>query len=207
MRAVNLLPREIVGTGKQPATLRTAAPIVGAVLVPVIAIGLVVKGYSSAHSLVTSRSAALAAVQAELAAVPKTASATATPDYGTLVAERTQRRTALDAALASEVPWDRALADLARVLPSNVWLTDLKAAGPTTPAPAPVPGAAGGTAFTLTGYTYTNDDVAVLLTRLQLLPTLTSVSLTSTSKTSVGSKDVVQFTITADVSLPAGGAS
>jgi len=196
MRAVNLLPRDTFVSAKPQLSLRKVAPIAGAVLVPVIALILVVHGYSSAHSLVTARTAQLAALQAEM---PATKSSKPLPDYSGIVGERTARRAALDDALSKAVPWDTALGDLARVVPANVWLTQLSATSPT----ASAPGAPGSSNFTLSGYTYTEDDVAILLARLQLLPSLSGVTLTSVSDAIVGSKSLVQFEIAASLALQA----
>jgi hypothetical protein len=110
------------------------------------------------------------------------------------------------------VAWDRALGDVARVLPATVWLTDMTVNSPTpadallpaTPAPATSSGpAAGNSGFEINGYTYTMDDVALLLQRLQLLPTLSGVTLGSTSISMIGLKKVVQFSITASMVVPA----
>ena len=51
--------------------------------------------------------------------------------------------------------------------------------------------------FTITGYAYSHDDVAHLLARLALVPSLANVTLGSTSSATVGPKAVVQFTVNA----------
>ena len=87
---------------------------------------------------------------------------------------------------------------------SSAAIVDADAAVPTTPAPAPTTGPTSGPAgFTINGYTYTMDDVALLLQRLQLLPTLSNVTLGSTSGSTIGLKSVVQFSITATMVAPA----
>jgi len=58
------------------------------------------------------------------------------------------------------------------------------------------------TGFVINGYTYSQDGVARLLSRLNVLPDLTNVQLQTSSLTRVGTQDVVQFTILADVSPP-----
>ena len=58
-------------------------------------------------------------------------------------------------------------------------------------------------AFSIGGYTYSEDSVARLLTRLQLLPMLSGVTLGTTTSSSVGNKPVVQFLVTATVTPPA----
>jgi Tfp pilus assembly protein PilN len=221
VRAVNLLPRDAIGAGERRLALSTVAPLAAAASVPVVALALVVVGWQSARSLVATRSGELAALRAEL---PKATHAeVAAPDYSTLVDQRTKRLAALQDALAKEMPWDTTLADLARVLPADVWLTDLTATAPVSPT-APPPSAAATTTttttttpsapsatalptgFSISGYTFSEDDVAALIARLTLLPSLRDVTLTSTEQTVVGPKTLVQFDIVASVVPPAGSA-
>jgi len=124
--------------------------------------------------------------------------------------------------LGSRPSWDAMLADFSRVLPANVWLTTLsaKTANPlstpsaiagattTTTAATTTPGAAPAspTGVTISGYTYSQADVAGLLARLSALPTLQNVQLQAAQISTVGNKDVISFTILADMSGAGGGA-
>jgi Tfp pilus assembly protein PilN len=210
MRAVNLLPRELI---QERGTLPKPVPLAGAVAVPAIALVLVVVGYSHAHSTVASERAQLAAAQAAAAAAAAAdhaAAVSATAESG-LAAQRTQRLAALKAVLAKQVPWDVSLGQLARALPRNVWLSSLTAISPTpesSVAPTAATGAASSTtSFTMNGYGRTEQDVALTLQHLQLLPSLTDVTLGQTAQSTIGTATVVQFTITATlqpVSTPAG---
>jgi len=121
--------------------------------------------------------------------------------------------------------------DLARVLPANVSLTELKASVPvplsttlvaaapgaapsgsgTTPASATTSPAqstlpAAPTGVTITGYTFSQHDVAVLLGRLVALPSLDNVQLSTATTATLGKKDVVNFTILANLRGAGGGA-
>lgn len=208
MRAVNLVPKDLVA---ERPSYKEALPVVGAAFVPLIAIMLVFVGYTRARDDATAQLGRVAALQLEIART-KPATAVKTVDTSALTSSREARRTALEAALSKEMAWDQTLGDVARVLPSSVWLTDLTAVSPTpadstlvTATPTPTPGAApasGTTGFTINGYTLTMDDVALLLQRLQLLPSLANVTLSSTSQTMIGVKPVVQFSITAAIVAP-----
>ena len=55
------------------------------------------------------------------------------------------------------------------------------------------------------GYTYSLTDVARLLAHLNTLPSITNVVLGSSSKTTIGKRTAVSFTINADIAS-AGGA-
>jgi type IV pilus assembly PilN-like protein len=195
MRAVNLLPVQVAERG----ALLKALPLVGAAAVPMLAISLLVIGYSGAQSVVSAKSAQLAVVRAQVAKLAPVVVGPA-PSTAGLVAERTQRRAALDTVLAIEVPWDETLREIARVLPANVWLSTMNATSP-TPADvaAPVAGTASSTGFAISGFALDESDVALLLARLQLLPSLTNLTLTQTTSSSIGSKTIVQFDITAGI--------
>jgi len=208
MRAVNLLPRELA---PERPSAKQALPFVGAAAVPHVAGALLFIGYTSAHANVADQLGEVSALRLEVARA-KPVAATKTVDTSALVSTRAQRRAALEDAVAKEVAWDRTLGDVARVLPAAVWLSDMTVVSPTpadsavpaTPAAVPTTGPTSGPAgFTINGYTYTMDDVALLLQRLQLLPTLSNVTLGSTSGSTIGLKDVVQFSITATMVAPA----
>lgn len=212
MHAVNLLPKQAVlapGRSLKPLAL------VGAAAVPVIAIVLVVIGYSTASSSVGAEKTSFAALQAQIAALggataaqPKTATATATAaQWNALIAERTARRTELDAVLSQELPWDSMLRNVARILPSDVWLTALTIQSPVTFGAAATSSAAPGAAatnVTLTGDGESEKSIALLLVRLRLLPILSNISLGPTTSTKIGAKSIVQFTVTASIQVPAG---
>ncbi|HEY5294062.1 MAG TPA: PilN domain-containing protein [Gaiellaceae bacterium] len=192
MQAVNLLPHDAYA----PKQRLPYAPIVLAATVPLLAVALVYLGHSIEHSKVTDRQAALAVLQSQVEALkpsPVLAS------RSSLVAgERSDRESELDAALAKRIPWDVTFDQLARVLPANAWLTHLTALSP-TPATSATTAVTSPTALTLQGYTYTEDDVAAVLSRLALVPGLADVALSSAGLTQAGTKELVQFTVTAAV--------
>jgi Tfp pilus assembly protein PilN len=217
MHAVNLLPRQLV-----VAPERRLGPLalVAAAAVPVVAIILVAIGYSSASSTVAAEKTKFAALQVQVAALggatpvrPKTATTDAATmaQWNVLIGERTARRAELDAVLSQELPWDSMMRNVARILPSDVWLTQLGLTSPVTfgaasAGAAPVstaPGAAP-TNFTISGYGESEKSIALLLTRLRLLPILANVNLGTTASTVIGSKTVVGFTVTASIQTPVG---
>ena len=73
------------------------------------------------------------------------------------------------------------------------------------PAAPSAPGAAP-TGFVLTGYTYSQNGVARLLSRLAVLPNLRNVQLQTSALSKVGLQQIVQFTILADI-VPPGATS
>jgi Tfp pilus assembly protein PilN len=80
------------------------------------------------------------------------------------------------------------------VLPEDVWLTNLTAV-----APDPTAAAAPGSGFTLTGSTYSQNGVARFLSRLAVIPDLANVRLQSSQSQLLNQRELVQFSILADV--------
>ena len=195
MRAVNLLPHD--DTKRTKTNVPMLVGVVGAVLVT----GVLSMMFLSASSKVRDSQTQLDSLRAELALVPP-AVAPDTAQQG-LAAEQKNRITAVSAALGRRVAWDRVLRNISLVLPNDVWLTVLTASSPASPASAaafapPPPGTAPNQ-FTITGFTYSQDSVARLLSRLQVLPDLTNVQLQASTLSALGTQTVVQFTIVANV--------
>ena len=90
--------------------------------------------------------------------------------------------------------------------PEDVWLTNLAATAPTTGAPASGT-AAPASGFTLTGSTYSQNGVARFLSRLSVIPDLANVRLQSSQSAVVGKRELVQFTILADLRAAGGAGS
>jgi Tfp pilus assembly protein PilN len=190
--------------------------LAGAVAVPVIAMVFVVIGYSSAHSTVAAEKAKFAALQTQIAALGGATSVAQKPAADTasvaqlngLIAERTARRVELDIILSQALPWDSMLRDVGRILPGDVWLTTLSVQSPVTFGTAtPAAGSSSSAAannLTIAGFGLSEKSIALLLVRLRLLPTLSSVTLGTTSSSTVGGKAVVQFSVTAAIQAPAG---
>jgi Tfp pilus assembly protein PilN len=113
---------------------------------------------------------------------------------------------------AQRTTWDGFMNAFSRVVPEDIWLLDLTASAstpapagstPTTTTPAtpatPSTPASAPTAFTVTGYTYSQPSVARLMRRLKLVPWLNDVSLTTSAKTLLNNHLVYQFTLGANV--------
>jgi Tfp pilus assembly protein PilN len=223
MRAVNLLPRET----KQPRKRLSVVGQL-ALVAPFIVAGLLAAGYLLSSSSVNSNRSTLQALKDELASLPapETREPQQNP---ALASERQLRIATLGAALQSRLVWDRVFREISAVLPADVWLTTMSAQTPQTPttvptattatpapstptsttgttttattttaAPTPAPAPATGP-MTFAGYTYSQEGVARLLSRLAVVPALQNVKLVSSSEATVGGQTVVTFSIQADV--------
>lgn len=219
MRAVNLLPPD---TKQRKSFQGPGLLVIGMVVLSAVVLGALAMSYLSASSSVSGAQDDLASVQAQIAALPKAQQPPSLADQQ-LATDHSVRVQALNAALATRVSWDRVLRQVDLVLPSDVWLTDLSGQVPDPPAPAatttattttgapatPTPsagsaGSCGAGSFCISGYTYSQESVARLLTRLQAVPALTNVQLVSSTSQVVGKQTVYQFHIQAELSTGGG---
>jgi Tfp pilus assembly protein PilN len=187
MRAVNLLPKDgakggSLGSHNLPALVGGG---MGFLVVAALA-----GGYLSESSKVSSAQSALTAAQQQLASTPKPPAASApkpAPPQATAAAAQEQPRLqAVSAILSQRIAYDRILREFSAVLPSDVWILSVAMT-------QPVNGATDG--FTISGTTYSYDSVARMLARMNLIPDLTGVQLTSVS----GGGKLVQFGIGASI--------
>lgn len=219
MRAVNLLPAD---TKQRKSFQGPGLLVIGMVVLAAVVVGALAMSYLSASSSVSTSQDDLASVRAQIAALPKGQQPPSVADQQ-LASDHSMRVQALNAALTGRVSWDRVLRQVDLVLPSDVWLTDLSGQAPdppspvattsttgttTTPAPVTPPpgssGSCGAGSFCISGYTYSQESVARLLTRLETVPTLSNVQLVSSTSQVVGKQTVYQFHIQAELSTGGG---
>jgi Tfp pilus assembly protein PilN len=198
--------------------------VVGGVVVTALLCGL----FLMAHGGVRSKQAELDGLQQELSAIPIPAQEQVARSDA-LVADKQARITALNAALARRVAWDRVLREFSMVLPDDVWLQKITGQPPTlstalagpsptasttgttsspatgTPAPANI-ATDGDVMFTVEGYTYTQDGVARLMARMQVVPDFEHIQLLSSDRAELGGRTAYHFRVGADIRQPGGGA-
>lgn len=192
MRAVNLLPRDVATKSFAAKRGVVFGGIGGAALATAVLASMMI----SAGGAASSKQAELDAIRAQIAAIP-TVPVIDTSEEDALAAEKGARVGALSAALAGRVAWDRVLRQVSLVLPEDVWLTNLSASAPDS-----TQAAAAGSGFTLTGATYSQNGVARFLSRLAVIPDLANVRLQSSQSQLLNERELVQFTILADVRPP-----
>lgn len=202
MRAVNLLPRQQVEQKRErPNAVALGAAIGGAAVLLAL-----VGGFLLANRSVNRQRQALADARAVLAVTPAHNLSAKTQSFrAKLLSQREQRSLALAAAIGKRVTWDRVLRRVALVMPGDVWLQSLSGSVPLDPALAPAttttPSAlpALPTALTIQGYTYSQDGVARLMERLEVVPDLKNVQLQNSQSAQVGNQTVINFTIVSDI--------
>jgi Tfp pilus assembly protein PilN len=201
MKAVNLLPRET--RSSRSSSLRFDPLAIGGMAITAVVVAAIGAGFALAHSHASSEQQRLSAARSELAqlkAEETQSGAVSTPILPTpaVTGQAGTWKSALDSALAGRLAWDDVLSQIGRVTPANVTFTNvtLGAAATTT---ATTTASAG--ALTLSGTAFSQDAVAQLLARLQLVPGLAGVTLTSS--TGDPKSGVVTFVIAADAPAPA----
>ena len=198
MRAVNLLPRDEAKRSFEANRGVVFGGIGGAALATAVLASMMI----SAGGAASSKQQELDGVRAQIAAIP-TVPVIDTSKEDALAAEKGARIGALSAALGGRIAWDRVLRQVSLVLPEDVWLTSLEAsAAAAAPAPDATQAVAAGSGFTLTGATYSQNGVARFLSRLAVIPDLANVRLQSSQSQLVNERELVQFTILADVRSP-----
>jgi hypothetical protein len=201
MRAFDLMPRdERDGEGRRLNTAQLVLAVVGLVMLAALASVFLITNAKVAdkeQDVNESRSRLAALEQPQEKPVP-------VGSDQTLIQERDNRTSALGIALGRRVAWDRLMRDISLVLPSDVWLdgmtatsatpTDATQAGvpPPPPDPTAIPSLS---TFQLTGFARRQASIAALLSRMAVLPEISSAQLVSATSTEVGGETVVQFTV------------
>jgi Tfp pilus assembly protein PilN len=203
MRPVNLLPaeyrRDRLELFKSPST-----PVLALGLAGVVVVAMLVGGFIVENSKVSDKRRTLDSLQTELSATPGPRQRSS--HEAELLQSRDQRVATLNTALTGRIAWDRVLRNLSSVLPDDVWLSSLKAGSTGAESTAAASGAtsAAGEDFLLNGYAYSQDGVARLLARLEVVPDLSNVQLQKSEKTEVAGRAIVTFAIEAAVRSPGG---
>jgi Tfp pilus assembly protein PilN len=123
--------------------------------------------------------------------------------FDALQQEAESARTLLASLLANEVLWSGVLRDISLVIPGTAWLTSLsgsladEAVATATPATA-----AGGLvgAISFNGNAFDHRTVALWLARLEDVKGFANPWLSNSQKTLIGTREVVQFTSSVDLS-------
>jgi Tfp pilus assembly protein PilN len=197
MRAFDLLPKEHV---RSAAERRPGIAQIAVAVVAVVALSILGALFLMTDSSLKEKRSERDQLKAQLAVLQVQARDASSGGTSGLEDERLSRTTALATALSGRVAWDRLLRDISLVLPADVYLTALTAQSP-TPAVAPVAAptttsGAPATHFSIVGTTDEQQDVALLLSRLAILPELSGVQLITSSR---GDDGDISFSINAAV--------
>jgi Tfp pilus assembly protein PilN len=193
MRRINLVP-----SGERRRT-QTDIGLLLLVVVGAVVVIAILFSYFQTRGQLSDREAELAQLQTQIATV--------TAQLGSLAADEqlqnqvTQTETLAQQIYAGRMLFSEVLGDLSLVIPENVWIADLNLTAPVAASAAPAGGAAaagGPGAFSISDAgTYTFEDVARAIVRLQQIPSLTGVTLTSANSAVDNEVKVKKFGATA----------
>lgn len=195
MRAFNLMPKE------DPSEKTTVSPVMTKVAVALLGV-LVVAGlgfaYMTSSAKVADNQAQADDTRAELAQLTAQIGPEAADPSASLAGESQARTAALADALGARVAWDRILREFSLVLPDTVVLATLGASSGTAGSADPATAAAtGDPTFTIEGTSVSQESVALLLSRLSVIPEFTDVRLESSNRNEQGGG--YQFVIAATI--------
>jgi Tfp pilus assembly protein PilN len=200
MRAFDLMPKEETReTGARVGLAKIAVALLGLVLFAGLAAAYLFTGAG-----VMSKQGKLDDLRLQLAELEVPAEEP-TPDVPALASDGQARTTALSAALATRIAWDRVLREVSLVVPEDVWLTQLSASTPgaapggTGAAPAVTTGSTSPNSLAAVGFAGSQESVALFLSRLESIPELTSVQLQASTRTEGETGRAYAFTILAGV--------
>jgi Tfp pilus assembly protein PilN len=202
MRAFNLMPGD---EAREKKGSRAGLAQIAVALIGVLVFAGLAGGYLFTSAGVTSKQSELDDLRAQLAELD-VPSETPGQEPSAAAADGQARTTALSTALASRIAWDRVLREVSLVIPADVWLTQLSAStpratqggAPATAAP-PVAGSTAPNALAVVGFATSQENVALLLARLESIPELTSVQLQSSARSDGDDGQVYAFSILAGV--------
>lgn len=208
MRAINLLPKD---AERARRTAPDPALLTGAIGFAVVAAALGMM-FMSASQKVQNKQAQRDDLANQLAQINKlNPPPTVLPIQQAIASAQAQRVSAAASVLSYRIPWDYVLGQIARALPSGVKLTTLNATSPISPNTALAQSSTGTTSnLQIGGWTYAQESVALFMKRLELLPSLTSgsVTLNSISKAAAAAgSGYYTFVISAQIQAPPGAVS
>jgi Tfp pilus assembly protein PilN len=185
MKAVNLIPAEEQRRSGSGSGLTSY--ILLAVLVLVVAGGA---AFTLVNKSLSDRRHELADVQSRIQAA--TNQAQALQAYTAFTTVRQQRSETVRSLATSRFDWAHALHEVARTIPSNAWLTAMRATvTPTTPVEGgvsdPLRGAVQSPAIEIVGCTTSQDKVANVISSLRRAHGVQRVSLSSSERLDAGS--------------------
>jgi Tfp pilus assembly protein PilN len=195
MRRINLVP-----SGERRRTQTDIGLLLMVVIGGVIVIAMLFS-YFQTRGQLSDREAELAQLQTQIATV--TAQLGSLAAYEQLQNQVTQTETVAQQIYAGRVLFSEVLGDLSLVMPENVWIADLSLTAPAAASAAPAGGAAAtgalGTFSITDAGTYTFEDVARAIVRLQQVPSLSGVALTAASSSVDNAVNVKKFGATASL--------
>jgi Tfp pilus assembly protein PilN len=198
MKRINLLPPEIAK--QRRVRQQTGLLVIGFAALIVILIGV----WFLQHQQLTKEQDNLASAEARVATLQTKVNAL--QQFAQLDTTVKQKEQTLATAMTGDVAWSRLLIELSMMIPGDSWITSFSG---TAAPPTPQRGAAAAQAATKLGnvnfsaVTFDFPGVAKWLTRMSELKSLQTIWVPSAAKGAIGSRQVINYSSTADLSKDA----
>lgn len=195
MRAFNLMPKE---DSREKTTVSPALTKIAVALLGVLVVAGLAFGYMTSGANVADKQAEADDRRAELAQLTAQIGPEAADPSASLAGESQARTAALADALGARVAWDRIMREFSLVLPDTVVLATIGASSGTAGSSDPATAAATTEpTFTIEGTSVSQESVALLLSRLSVIPEFVDVRLESSNRNEQGGG--YQFVIAATI--------
>ncbi len=202
MRAVNLLPKDAERARRTTPDPALLVGVAGLAIVLAAIFSMYLSASTKVQNKTNERDAKAQSYQTLIEHNPPPKVIPIQQEVASLVSSRIS---AVSSALSYRVPWSDILGQIALVMPSGVKLTSLTATTPVS-ANAQVTTSAAGTApannLSLNGWTYSQESVFLLMTRLKILSPLTGVTLQSSTINSGAKPVTYSYSISAQIRAP-----
>lgn len=200
MKRINLLPPEIA----QRRRVRRQRS--GLVVLGLAVVGLLVVVWVLRQAQLNREEDRLADAQARVQSLE--VKRNALKEFADLEQSVITKEKTLATVMDKDIHWSRILTELSMVIPEESWLLSFNGlAAPPATGPAPAPGtpqpAASLGTLNFSGVTFEFPDVAKWIIRLQGMKSLQNVWVPSAARGEIGTREIVNFTSTADLSTSA----
>ncbi|HLF69723.1 MAG TPA: hypothetical protein VI541_02070 [Actinomycetota bacterium] len=197
MSRINLLPEEVLERRRNRQQSLMLAVYFGIFLLVLVGVWLVRNGQLNAQEERRDRALAqVATLQTKIAALE---------EFARLDQTVKAKAAVLATAMSDDVAWSRLLIEVSMIIPGDSWLTSFN--GVAVPASAaaaatPVgPKSLGNLTFSVVTFDFRG--VAEWITRFEGLRSLQNIWVPSATKGTIGTRDVVNYSSTADLSVGA----
>lgn len=189
VRRINLVP-----AGERARTKTDVGVLVLIIAGAVVLAGIAFSYYSFSNHL-TAKQDELAQLQSENAQI--VAELASLAGFDALAQKRAETETLVQALYAGRTLVSDVLGDMSVVMPDNAWFTSLKVQAPFAPIggdPAAAGAGVSAGSVDIQGNTYSFEDVATFLVRMELLPELVDINLSSATS-AAGAVDAKSFSV------------
>jgi len=191
MKRINLLPQEVVVRRRQ------RRQTVGLAAIAVVFVLLLAVVWFLRQGQLRGHEDRLAEAQARVQTLEAQVAQLQT--FALLDQTVKQKEATLATAMAGDVAWSRLLIELSMIIPGDAWLTSFNGSAGAGTQPVQATAAPSTGTLSFAAITFDFPGVARWITRLQELESLQNIWVPSATKAEIGTREVVNFSSTTDL--------